>query len=149
MAIGLWVVLATLTFTAGVRGEMPGWVKVAAALLVPLAAAASIQTVALLADHPDPLWPVVVPTLAPLLVILSAVWALYPSLRTFLPSGTLNGVVWGVVFLLGIIPWPQRASRNRAAEIRRIKVEIVSAGEQSKDLDEKRNANLSKFEKLN
>ena len=61
-AIGLWIVLAILVLMAVTRTGVPGLVRVAALLLVPLSFAAALATISLLAGVRGQAtgWPIVV-----------------------------------------------------------------------------------------
>src|ERR1043166_924074 len=83
----LWVFLAALLITARMKGAMPGWASAAALVLVPASGAAALVAVNLLTDtFYKSKWQMMIPTLAPALIIMTALWPLIPTLRGFISS---------------------------------------------------------------
>jgi len=119
--IALWLLLAILLFIAWLNGAMPWPAAVAAVILLPLSGFAVLDAVDLLArpDEPPYLWPLVVPALAPPLMIASAIWALLPQWRPALPAPIVAPAVWGGVLIvsLAIIPLQQQRARVIEAAI--------------------------------
>jgi hypothetical protein len=115
IAILLWVLLAILVILAAARGEMPGWMRVAAVVLVPASGAATIGAIEIMSQGTEwPVkWPLAVPILAPGLLIGMALWAYVPSLRAMAPASIVGGVVWGSLALLSVAPWPLLRERGR------------------------------------
>src|SRR5277367_1225093 len=79
--IALWVLLAIFLLMAGLRRGFPAWATVAAILLVPASAVAALRTVDMLSGNYNGKWPLVVPCLAPLLILAYWVWIYLPALR--------------------------------------------------------------------
>jgi hypothetical protein len=115
MAGGLWILLAILMLLAASRGTMPGWVKPAAVVLLPLSLAAAIATINLLYRRggSESGWPIVVLVIIPLVVIGYAVWATVPSLNLAISAAPFSRIVWGVVLLLSLLPWPLLQARRQ------------------------------------
>ncbi|MEO8635707.1 MAG: hypothetical protein ABI587_10570 [Gemmatimonadales bacterium] len=115
MAIVLWCLLAVLMLIAAKKGEMPGWVNIAALLLLPLSLAAGMATINLLyrrgADVSG--WPIVVPAAVPLLIVSFVVWATVPTLRAAFPEELMSRAVWGAILVLSLLPWPLLREKNR------------------------------------
>jgi hypothetical protein len=114
----VWLLLAIVVTLALIRGAA-GWpVVVAAIVLIPAAAIASMAAQGLLASPSQPpyLWPIVIPAGIPLLVLAFAFWTLLPGLRAMLPGSYVGLAIWGAVLLLcmAIVPFSQ--IRNNAEE---------------------------------
>ena len=83
----LWVLLSILLLIAGVRGGFPAWASMAAFILVPTSGAAALSTIQALSRDPTPgKWPLVVPILAPLLMLAYVVWN--RGVRNYSSTGT-------------------------------------------------------------
>jgi len=85
-------------------------------------------------------WPLVVPCLAPLLILAYGVWIYLPALRAAIPSAIAGGVLWGGVLVLSILPWPTilRTSRATAKVVNdfHIQANKEQAERDAKDLEE-------------
>jgi len=122
-AILIWIMLAILLIIAGVKGEMPAWARALAVLLVPASGVAAVAAGAIIPGlrtlGVDARWLVIVPVLAAPLLVFYALWAYYPSIRATIPAGVAGGVVWGLVAILSVVPWPMMSYKSRAdAEFR-------------------------------
>lgn len=106
-AVVLWVLLAIVMVVAVLRGEMAGWARWAALVLVPLSGAAAVQAIGVVFRNRVPLAGamMVVPILLPLLIAGYAAWALVPAWRARVPAEPWAAVVWGLVGLLSVVPW--------------------------------------------
>jgi hypothetical protein len=76
--IGLWMALAVLLLIGGVKGEMPVWSAVAAALVLPISGFAAIVAVGLLARGDSARY-ILVPGLIAPLIAGYAIWARLPD----------------------------------------------------------------------
>ena len=116
-AILIWIMLAILLTIAGVKGEMPAWARALAVLLVPASGVAAVVAGAIIPGlqrlHVDARWLVIVPALVPPLLIFYALWAYYPSIRAAVPAGVAGGVVWVLVAILSVVPWPMMSHKSR------------------------------------
>jgi hypothetical protein len=118
-AIGLiilWLLLASLVAVAYAKGVMPVPAAIAALILLPAAFLASWAAADLLARPGIPpfLAPIVIPALAPPLIVVVSIWALLPALGAVIPMGVVTGTVCGVVLLLSIAILPLRHLRRQA-----------------------------------
>lgn len=106
MTVALWILLGVLLLVAATRGAIPGWVGGCAVLLIPLSGAATIAAVDLLKGRLDTLakWPIVMPILVPLLIMLYAVRSYFPAVRARVPANATNAVVWGAILVLSLLP---------------------------------------------
>lgn len=149
MAVGLWVLLAALMLFAGLNGEMPRWAMALAWILVPASGAAALAAVQLLSDSfYQARWPLVVPVLAPLLLVGFALWAYLPSLHRAVPAPTASVVSWAAIAILSIVPWPAvryRASHRTADQAR---AEAQRKADEPRRLEKERQQNLAAFRKL-
>ena len=148
MVLGLWVLLAILLVIGAVKGDMPGWSKAAAVILVPASGAATLVAMNLMSGHPDVKWPLVVPVLAPLLLISFALWSYFPAIRSILPSGAAGAITWGSVLLLSLLPLPALRARGQESTSRRQRLETEWSAEEARQQDVKARENLAKFQSL-
>lgn len=105
LAGALWVVIGVLMLVVASRGVIPRTGGFAALVLIPASGAAAIAAINLLRVRAAG-WPIVVPALPPLLVLGYILWASYPGIRAMLSERTATGIVWGIVLLLALAPWP-------------------------------------------
>jgi hypothetical protein len=61
-------------------------------------------------------WLIVVSALVPPLLIFFALWCTLPSLRAAIPANLTGGLVWGMVLILSILPWPMLAKKTSFAD---------------------------------
>ena len=148
MVIGLWVLLAVLMVMAGSRGSMTSWAKLAAVILVPASGAASVGAMSLMAGHPSTRWPLIVPVLAPALLLGFALWAYFPAVHARVPAIGASLAVWGGLFLLSVAPWPALAQRSRDGAQRVEEVQSARQLEEARLVEAKRRENLAKFSVL-
>jgi hypothetical protein len=123
---GLWVLLAGLTLSVGMRGVIPRAGAFAAVVLIPASGAAAVAAINLLRVRAGAgNWPIVIPALAPLLVLGYLLWASYPGIRALLSERLATGIVWGIVLILALAPWPlvRAVQQGREAERARIREE--------------------------
>ncbi|MGH7712617.1 MAG: hypothetical protein ACREOG_15100 [Gemmatimonadaceae bacterium] len=146
MTIALWILLAILLLLAGAKGAMPRSVALWALVLVPLSGAAAVASLVLLEGRVDTLakWPLAVPVLAPLLIMLYAAWSLYPAWRATVPPNAANAAVWGGLLILSLVPWP--AVLRSPAE--RAKAQEAFEAQEERAAALKREENLAKFRQL-
>ena len=115
--IFLWALLAAITFTAFLKGDVPKPALAAAVVLVPASGFVAFEVLELLSRpyQPPHLWPLVIPALIPPLVVAYCFWALLPGLRAKIHPHVAGGVIWGAVLILcfAIVPFDQA---RRAAD---------------------------------
>jgi hypothetical protein len=148
-SIALWIVLLILLSVSAAKGGWPAWTIWAAFVLVPACATADFIAINLLNDtFYKAKWPIVIPQVAPWLLIAYAVWAYYPSLRALLPSGITSAAVWGAILILSLLPWPQYLyrSKHRAEDQARAEAEFKASEPQR--IEAARQARLDALNKL-
>ncbi len=151
--IALWMLLAVLLVIAGLRAGFPSWTTLAAVILVPASAAAALSVVQMLSgDFYRAKWPLVVPILAPLLILAYAIWGYFPSLRAAIPSPAAGGILWGGVLILSVLPWPTITRTSHQAEQRNTELSSESQAQADKEKEQRdskdREEWTAKFEKL-
>ncbi|MGH7693421.1 MAG: hypothetical protein ACRENH_00490, partial [Gemmatimonadaceae bacterium] len=146
MTIALWILLAVLLLIAGGRGAMPGWVAWCALGLVPLSGAAALASINLLQGRMDTLakWPLIVPLLAPLLIMLYAAWSFYPALRSSVPPNVANMGICSALVILALLPWP--SLRGRAAQRAEVAQQLQT--DEEREMLQRREENLARFQQL-
>ncbi len=112
----LWLLLIVITIIAGIAGAMPPAAIAAAVFLLPASGAAALATIDLLASPQSPpySWPLIIPAIAPVLILAFAFWSLLPALRTKIPPLLAGGVAWGGVLLLCLANFPLQETRNKS-----------------------------------
>jgi len=147
--IALWIFLSALLVVAGIKGEMPPWISLAAFILVPAAAAAALGAVNLLTDSfYKSKWPVLIPALLPLLIIAFALWALFPTLHAGIPPAATSPFIWGAVLVLSLAPWPAVAYRKAHGEADRAQAVAEDRANEPKRIEAERQQNLALFKQL-
>ena len=119
MAIGLWILLAGLALWAGLKAQLPARLIIAVLVLIAASGAAALAAIQLLSDSLyRARWPILVPVLAPLLIIGFSLWAWFPGLRPSFPGGRAGSLAGTALLLLSVAPWPALVyrSRHRAAD---------------------------------
>lgn len=139
--VALYVMLAVLLCFAAWNGAMVGSSRLMAFLLHPLSGAACVAALYLMEDRATR-WPLVIPAVAPLLLIVIAVWTFFPALRN------ANAGVWLVLVIVSLAPWnavmerqAHRGERQRAAQAR-------VAERQLREEEQRRAENLARFRGL-
>lgn len=150
MAIALWILLATLTVLAAVRGEMPVWMRVAAFVLVPASGAATIATIEVMSQGTEwPVkWPLVIPVLAPAAIIGLALWVYLPSVRALASASVFGPVVFGALALLSLAPWPLLRERGRIRRAGPGELQAIRAAKRAKWSNADRAAERAEFEAI-
>ena len=121
----LWIVLAILLFTGGIKEER---IRSVTAILFLLSGVAAIFAGVLYSRYGG--WSIIVPGLLPQLIALYAVWARLPALHAALPAKIVNVAAWGAILILTIAPVPLSAidaSRYADREALRAKAEESAA----------------------
>ncbi len=97
----LWVLLAVLTLIAFFKGAMPTPAAIAALILVPVSGDAALSALELLrAPELAPYrWPIIIPVLAPPIVVAFTFWALLPGIHARVPARYAASIAWGTVLL--------------------------------------------------
>jgi hypothetical protein len=113
--IVIWILLAVLLVMAGVAGKIPAWSAALAFVLVPASGVAAVMAGSLIAEldkiGAGAKWLLVVPGLLPPLLAFYATWAYLPLLRGSISPGVVSALVWGLVLILSVIPWPMEKVR--------------------------------------
>jgi len=107
----LWLLLTIIAIIAAINGAMRWIGGIAALILIPVSGLMSGEALDMLSRPQDPpyLWPIVIPALAPLLIIAFCLWALLPSLRARISTALATGLAWGTTLILcaSIVPLQQ------------------------------------------
>ena len=148
MVLGLWILLAVLLVMGAAKGDMPGWSKAAAVILVPASGAAALVAMNLMSGQPDVKWPLVIPVLAPLLLISFALWSYFPAIRSTVPPGAAAAITWGSLLLLSLLPLPTLRARSQETTDRRHRTEAEWSAEEARQQEAKARENLAKFQLL-
>jgi hypothetical protein len=107
----LWVLLAVLSLIAFFKGAMPVPAAIAALILIPVSGDAALSALELLrAPELAPFrWPIIIPALAPPIMVAYTFWALLPGIHVRVPAIYAGTVAWGSVLLLciALVPFQQ------------------------------------------
>lgn len=148
-SILLWILVLILLSVSAAKGGWPAWTIGSALVLVPACATANFIAIALLNDtFYKAKWPLVVPAVAPVLLIAYAVWATYPSLRAALPPGIVSGAVWGAILILSLLPWPEYIYRSKHEAEDQARAEAEFKASEPQRIEAARQARLDALNKL-
>jgi hypothetical protein len=136
ITVALWILLALALILAWQKAALPTWSSWAAFLLLPASCAATLAVISLFAHRDSVRWMIIVPVLAPPLLMVFTMWASLPGLRMLVPAPLTAGVTWGVLLILSCLPWPRVAV---LPGIERARIEQYKAD---------REKNLAEFQKL-
>jgi len=142
---GLWTVLAAMVVIGGVNGKMPAWGGIAASILVPASAVASVIAIEFIKYRTG--WQLLVPALIPPLIAAYAFWARLPQLHQALPPGLTGIALWGGVLALTLAPMPDYVGQKIAAA-RLQAVAKVENEAKATAADQRRHDNLARFQQL-
>jgi hypothetical protein len=150
IVIGLWVLLAVLSLIAGLKGGgMPKGAAVAAMVLLPASGAAAVAAIHLLSDRfYQSRWPIVIPILAPVLIVAVAVWVYLPAWRQAVPAATAGPVIASALLVLSIAPWPAVVYRARHRVADQARAEADWKADEPRRVEQARRENLAAFQKL-
>jgi len=141
----LWIVLAAMVVIGGINGRMPAWGGIAASILVPASAVASVIATQFIEYHTG--WQLLVPALIPPLIAAYAFWARLPQLHQVLPPALTGIALWGGVLALTLAPMPDYiAQKNAAARLQaaaKVENDAKAAAEEARRRD-----NLARFQQL-
>jgi hypothetical protein len=145
----LWIVLAGLFALAWFNGRLPGWLAVAALIVLPLSAIAAAAAAGLAEERGW--WLMAAPIALPPLLALLALWGRLPALHDVLPVGPTTAVLGGAIVLLTVVPlvmgWietmpnPERDAA-RAEQQRQYEQETERRAQQARAEEEARFARL-------
>jgi len=143
----LWAVLLVLVIIAMTRAGGPGWMKVAALLLCAASCAAAIGALQLATARggDDLKWPMVVPFVAPPLLIAYALWAVVPSVQQAAPATAVALVVGIPLLLLSLAPWPSAIERANHVDRQRAANEVKFAQQLAAEHEAKRQEKLARM----
>jgi hypothetical protein len=114
----LWVLLAVLALIAFFKGAMPTPAAIAALILIPVSGDAALSALELLrAPELAPYrWPIIVPALAPPIMVAYYFWALLPGIHARVPAIYAGSAAWGSVLLLCIALVPLQHMRGTVGD---------------------------------
>ena len=131
LLLACWGVLAVLLVVLGILGELAGWARLAALVLVPLTGAVAVAILQLLRDPAAPRWLIAVPAASGVLLLAYVAVALFPALGSRVAGLPVAAVTWGVLLVLGLAPWPLLMRARRAAAARRVELADSAARAES------------------
>jgi hypothetical protein len=149
IGVVLWLVLTGLFVLAWFNGRLPGWLAIAALIVLPLSAIAAAAAAGLAEERGY--WLMAAPILLPPLLALLALWGRLQGLHGVLPAGPTVAVLGGAIVLLTAVPlavgWietmpnPERDAA-RAEQQRRYEQEAERRQQQAIEEEEARFARL-------
>ena len=141
----LWIVLAAMVVIGGINGRMPAWGGIAASILVPASAVASVIAIEFIKYRTG--WQLLVPALIPPLIAAYAFWARLPQLHQVLPPALTGIALWGGVLALTLAPMPdyvgQKIATARLQAAAKVENDAKAAAEEARRRD-----NLARFQQL-
>jgi lipoprotein NlpI len=142
---GLWIVLAAMVVIGGLNGRMPVWAWIAAVILVPASAIASVIAAQFITYHTG--WQILVPALIPPLIAAYAFWARLPQLHQALPPVLTGIALWGGVLALTLAPMPGYVGEKIASAQLKMAAKLQTEAKATA-AEERRRDNLARFQKL-
>jgi hypothetical protein len=114
----LWLLLAILMVVAIVNNPLPWPIGAAALVLVFVSGVVAMMALGLLTEPRVPpfLWPMIIPALAPPLIIAFSFWTLVPSFRTAIPATAVVAIAGGGMLLLCLAIVPLKYLRDQASQ---------------------------------
>lgn len=143
--IAVWGLLGTVTLIGGIKGNLPLWAGIAAAILIPLSAAAALISLNLVG--PQTGWLIYVPLAMPPVIAAYALWARIAALHRALPPTPTSAVALGLLGLLILAPMPHFAAKL-AAQVARDRREAAAAAAAQAREQQRRAENLARFRRL-
>lgn len=150
VTVVLWIVCALLIIAGARHGQMPAWMKAMSFVLVPasgIAAIAAIHAVSQRSEWPVR-WPLVVPDLAPALLVLLALWVLIPAFRRVIPPWMAGAIVFGSLSVLVIATWFLVRERARIRDAGPAELQAIRAERRARGDDESLAAERAAFGKI-
>ena len=141
----LWIVLAAMVVIGGINGRMPAWGGIAASILVPASAVASVIAIEFIKYRTG--WQLLVPALIPPLIAAYAFWARLPQLHQVLPPALTGIALWGGVLALTLAPMPDYIAQKNAAARLQAAAKVENDAKATAE-DQRRRDNLARFQKL-
>lgn len=150
MSMALWVLMTMALFLAFWRGSMPAGVAAAAAVLVPGSLAATLLAIQMLGSDTRGLhrWPILLPVLIPLAMMLYAALLLFDSWSAGLSIHTISWTVWPLVAWLSASVIPGWWVYVRARAERRASHAARHAESDLRELAARRDENFMRFRAL-
>jgi hypothetical protein len=149
LEIGVWVLLAILSIVAATRDKASNVAIALGFLLVPAAGAASVCAASLLADSfYRARWPMIIPIVAPLLVLGTALWMFLPPVRAMIPSMPAGAIVALALVVLSIAPWPAVVYRSKHRAEDQAAARAAWDADAPRRAEQEREENRQKFARL-
>ena len=143
--ITLWLLLGVLLLIGWLRGAMPDWSVMTAALLWPLSAVSAAVALDFI-EHDNSY--IVVPALLPPAIAAHAMWARLTGLHRLLPPLPTSIVAWTVVALIAAVPMPRYFSEQYAQATSSRQEEAAEPTRKAASEAETQRLDLEQFEKL-
>ena len=102
-AVLMWIALLVLLLMTHKHGPIPGWSKAFLFVLVPLAAICACVAIGMFSERGG--WLLLVPLLAPLVMMLFVSWARFPSMHGLVAVWLANVLVIATLALAAAAPF--------------------------------------------
>lgn len=140
----VWLWLGILLVIGGVKGSMPFWGGIAAAILLPVSAVTALIALDL---QGQATWLLGVPIALPPLFAAYGLWARLTGLHGVLPETGTSLVLLAAIVAVTIAPMPRFIARE-IEHARLIRAERVEAEAEAAEAQRRRTATLARFQKL-
>jgi hypothetical protein len=147
-SFGLWALLAVILIIAGIRGAMSARSIVCAVILLPGSCVATFAAIETLKDASGSRWAIVVPALAPPLLLAYAAWLYLPAARAMVSPQLADGFTWGVLLLLAAAPWPKILQDRHEARIATAEASSEWKFQRAQEIEDKHEKLRAHFERL-
>lgn len=141
----VWVWIGVLVLIAGVKGNMPVWMGIAMAVLLPASAVTS--AIGLDMQRADYTWPLIEPLALPPIVAAYALYARLTVVHRAIPIVPVTIAGLAAVIALTVVPMPQYVAQEYARAVYR--AEQAAEEKAAREAEAKRYAEaLAKFQQL-
>jgi hypothetical protein len=147
-SFGLWALLAVILIIAGIRGGMSARSIVCAVILLPGSCVAAFAAIEILKDASGSRWTILVPALAPPLLLAYAAWLYLPAARAMVSPQLTDGFTWGMLLLLAAAPWPKTLQDCHEARIATAEASSDWEVQRAQEIEDKREKLRAHFERL-
>jgi hypothetical protein len=147
-SFGLWALLALILIIAGIRGAMSARSIVCAVVLLPGSCIAAFAAIQILKDASGSRWTIVVPALAPPLLLVYAAWLYLPAARAMASPQLADGFTWGMLLLLAAAPWPKILQDRHEARIATAEANTEWEVRRAQEIEDKREKLRAHFKRL-
>ncbi len=142
-----WLWLGGLLLKAGTEQMLPAWGGFAALALY-LASGGAVAASLFLLQNPKVVWPIVAPLLIPPILAVYVAGLYLPSLRPAALSTGGAALIWGVLTILTLLPWPPLALKLKQDKANAVEQVRAQSEWEKHERERNRSENLVKLQAM-